>query len=152
MNNKKIILNNKSGWTLIELLIVLCILGLVIGIFITNKSLIDEIHMNLELNNFKKEILINQSKATELNLTHRLSIDYREGSYFFKKSSHDIVTLKKFKSKLKFDETGSGRQNTIVFYKSGNAGNARICLKYKKEKIIIKITPVTGKLKVEREI
>lgn len=148
MKTKKDLINNDQGWTIIELLIIILVIVSFLGLFILSKNIVDKVRMNIELNNFVNYILYYQIKSTESNRDYAIRIYGKENSYTI--YSQGIVYLSKKKSFTSGLEFSRNNDYSVDIRKSGYGVNNEIQLKYKEEKITIKILPISGQLTIER--
>ncbi len=138
----------KSGYTLIELIIVMALIGLILSVSIPSISLIFNNKEKLELMEFIKDINYARSKAVMENDLYTLILYTEENKY--------IIFNKKMIVKEKFFTQGisiksENLNSSITFYPTGTPNKAgKINLTNKKDKTItITITPATGKINLK---
>lgn len=143
--------SNKVGYTLIELIIVLALMGIVLSVAIPSIKIIYNISERKELMEFRRDIVFARNKAVMENGVYTLRINILENKYWIIKEhdSMSIVKEKEFQSgiTLKLDNL----DRSITFYSTGTpnkAGTIKLTNK-KNQNIEISITPATGKVNLK---
>lgn len=139
---------NKKGYTLLELLIVIFILGLILNIIVYRFEIIKKVILYYELEGIKEDIKHVKNKAISSNKSYRFQIDRERNSYFISTSKNGKI-IKEYEKKLngnvvKINRTNFPHNNRIIIKSTGvpNTGGTIYLKDYKGNNISIPITPV----------
>ena len=141
-----------KGYTLVELIVVIALVGIVLSISIPSIKIIFTTSEKKELMEFKRDLIFARNSAVMENKVYSIDLDIVENQYFIRKSNKNgkkLIKKKKFVNGIVLKE--DNLDHYITFYPTGSvekAGTIRLSNR-KKEKIYITITPATGKVNLK---
>lgn len=142
---------NKYGYTLVELLVVLALIGIVLSIAIPSINLIFVNFEKKELMEFKRDMNFARNRALMENGVYTIRIDIPGNKYYILEESDkkSVVKEKEFSNGIRF--TVNNLDHSISFYPTGSTskvGTIRLTNK-KDQDIEITITMATGKVNLK---
>ena len=143
----------RHGYTLLEMIVSICLILMVLSIAIPNTRIIFNQREKNELKEFKRDILYARNKAILENGSYRININILENKYTIIDERDGMIVIKdkefssgivlkttNFKGVLKFNSTGTTK----------TAGEIRLTNR-RGQDIRITITPVTSKISLKIE-
>lgn len=137
----------RQGYTLLEIIVVLVLIGILMSISIPSIKIIRNIEEKEEINIFRRDIISAKNKSITEGTIYILNIEANKNSYNITNGGDIIKEVKFVHWQIM---PGNTFGNEIKFYATGspNKGGS-LELKNKKNKIIkLSVVPVTGKLNV----
>ena len=143
---------NIKGYTLVEVIVVIALIGIVLSVAIPSFKIILRTSEKKELMEFKRDIIFARNSAVMENQNYYIELDIVENQYVIAssiKKGQNTVKKKKLVNGivLKADNVN----HIIAFYPTGSpdkAGTIELS-NTKGEKIYITITPATGKVNLK---
>lgn len=147
INNKKIM-----GYTLIELIVVIALIGIVLSVAVPSFEIILRTSEKKELMEFKRDLIFARNSAVMERQTYFIVLDNEKNLYRIErpiKEGQNIIKMKKFVNGIVLKT--NNLDDNIAFYPTGSPDKAgTIQLSNKKgERIDITITPATGKVNIK---
>lgn len=143
--------SNKKGYTLVELIVVLALMGIVLSVAIPSVSLIFNTAEKGELMEFRRDIIFARNRAVMENRIYILMISIAENRYLITGdySLNHTIREKEFSHGNSF--TKNNLESSIIFYPTGSPNKAATIrlTNRKKQNIEITITPATGKVNLK---
>lgn len=145
-------IKKRKGYTLVELIVVIALIGIVLSISIPSIKIIFTTSEKKELMEFKRDLIFARNSAVMENKVYSIDLDIVENQYFIRKSNKNgqkLIKKKKFVNGIVLKEDNLG--HNVTFYSTGSvekAGTIRLSNR-KNEKIYITITPATGKINLK---
>ena len=145
-------IKRKKGYTLVELILVIALVGIVLSISLPSFQIILKTAEKKELMEFKRDLNFARNSAVMENAVYSIEIDIVENQYFITKDkvkTRNTIKNKKFVNGIVLKEDNLG--HSLTFYASGSpeeAGTIELSNK-KGERIYITITPATGKVNLK---
>lgn len=144
-------LKGKSGYTLLELLVVLALFAIVLSIGIPSARVLFRVREKDELKTFKRDIMHIRTSAIVDNCEYRLTLDADKNSYMLSKVEEKAKNIKTvcFEHGIVLGKYQDAY--TISFYSTGapNKGTTIRLTNSKGEKVEIAITPATGSVNLK---
>lgn len=136
-----------QGYTLLEVIVVLALIGIFLSISIPNLRIISNFQEKNEMKTFRRDIIAAKNKAIMEGTIYVLNIERKINSYNIKISGE---TVKDVELVYWHIIPGNTLENRIEFSPTGVPnGGGTIRLKNKKGKITeLTISPVTGKINI----
>lgn len=141
-----------TGYTLIELILVMALIGIFFSIAMPSTNIIFRTAENNELREFKRDLIFARNSAVFENGIYSIEIDIVKNQYSIIKNKgkgSKFIKRKKFVNGIIFKNDNV--DNYITFYSTGSshkAGTIELS-NSKNEKIYITITPATGKINLK---
>lgn len=136
-----------KGYTLIELLTILAILGIVISMTMPNSDYFKTIRENNELKTFKRDVLFARNKAITESKIYKLRFLYEDNAYMIKAVDLGVGDFEKteyFEHGIVLNKNNSIKE--VLFNKNGTISNSGT-IKFKRrdgKEYKLVITPVRG--------
>ena len=144
---------NKRGYTLIELIVVIALIGIVLSVAIPSFTIMSRTAEKKELMEFKRDLIFTRNSAVMDNQVYYFKINDVENQYTIFKNTKEgkSIIIKKKKLVNGIILKTNNLSNEVAFYPTGSPNKAgTIELSNKKgEKIYITITPATGKISLK---
>lgn len=137
---------NRQGYTLLEIIVVLALLGIFLSISVPSISVIGNFKEREEIKAFRRDIISTKNKAIMEGLIYKFTIDDINNDYNISLNSDTVKRVE-----LEYWEIVSTNfENTVYFLATGSPDRGgTIRLRNKRGKITeLRIVPVTGKLNV----
>lgn len=144
--------NNIKGYTLVELIVVIALMGIVLSIAVPSIDIIFKTAEKKELMEFKRDLIFARNSAVMENKVYSIDLDIVENQYFIRKNTKNgkkLIKKKKFVNGIVLRE--DNLDHYVTFYPTGSvekAGTIRLSNR-KNERIYITITPATGKVNLK---
>ena len=112
--------SKKAGYTLIEIIVVLALIGIVLTVAIPSVNLIFNTSEKRELMEFKRDIIVARNRAVMENRIYILMINIQENRYLITQdhSLNHTIRDKKFSQGISFKSNNI--DNSIMFYPTGS--------------------------------
>lgn len=140
----------RKGYTLIELIFVIIILGVITSMILPNVNVIKRIKAKNEINELRKDILFARNKAIIENKIYNIYFSIEKNKYIIRSSEEtSIIKTKEFNYGVELEDRGN--MKTLKFNPNGTPGSSgTIFLKDSFGKSHrITVTPVSGRLGIE---
>jgi len=138
------LLTGKKGFTLLEVLIVLIIMGVVTGFLLPN---FDTIHRSIQLNLRERKLinLFRQARKQAITANKPQKIEVRGTSFLYQPSDAEFVEFNQGIVKIELIENS---EDIIIFYPDGTSSGAELIIHLENEqKLKFKIDTISGNLK-----
>lgn len=141
---------NKLGYTLVEIILVLALMGIVASIVSPSVKIISTYREEIEIKELKKDIMFTRNKAIMEKSIYTMTLNRKENKYsIYNTSKGFLVKEKNLRDGIVI--VADNFNQSIVFYPTGaprKAGSIRL-MNSKKENIIITIIPATGRVNLK---
>lgn len=140
--------NRKKGYTLLELMVVLAIIGIILSISVPNTSLFKKIKEKQEINGLKKDLIYARNRAITERKIYDVRFNLTNNSYQIRSNfTEPIFISKNFSSGIRF---GDDSIKSLRFNPTGRPANAGTIILFSCDKSVYRITisPVTGRVEV----
>lgn len=140
--------NNKYGYTLLELLVVVALIVIVLSIGIPSIQIIFNTKEKAELMEFKRDIIFARNSAVVENSIYILYLDDESNSYKIAKVDKKATIIKDVQLSNGIKIKGNNFNSSVNFLPTGapSQGGTISMTNRKEQKIEITITPATGKI------
>lgn len=138
-------MKNKRGYTLVELVVVIAILGIIITMTIPNTGYFQAIRESNELKEFKRDILFARNKAIVESRVYILKLMNDANGYIIKGGSNsDFMKIKYFENGIVLNKNNSS--GDVHFNANGTIANAKTISLHNRngQEYKLVITPVRG--------
>lgn len=155
MNKLILLLKNKKGMTLIEIILSITILSILLLIVVPESNIILKIKERKELLEFKTDLNYARNKAICDGIRYSIKLFPRNNFYYIYKYERfpELVAKKEFKSGIRIENTNfngslNNKPSEVMFTSTGAPSiGGRIIIRNKKnEKNLITVEPATGKV------
>lgn len=146
-------MKKRLGYTLIELIVVIAILGIVMTIVVPNTNFFKSIQESLEIKELRRDMLYARNKAILDSQDYRITFNLEDNNYTIDRSigsSRIVLIRKSFEHGTVLSSRDGG--NEIIFKANGTIGkshsiyfNNRLGDMYK-----LSVTPVSCKINIEK--
>lgn len=150
--NGDIDMRKNSGYTLIELLIVIALFSTILSIAIPNLGFFKNLMEKQEIVELKKDLLFSRNSAIVENKYYIVYFNHKENSYTIKTSeTSPAIKSKTLGQGLKLDK--NNLVGNFTFTPSGATGNSNTLYinTRKNKRYAISLTPATGRIEIKIE-
>lgn len=140
----------RKAYTLVEVIVVIAILGIILAITVPNSGYLKTVRENMELKEFKRDILFARNKAIMESKIYTLKLMNVENGYSIKSSSElDYSKIKYFENGIVLNK--SNKVQNVFFNSNGTvACSGTISLHDRNGKEYkLTITPVRGLIDIK---
>ncbi|WP_310443780.1 GspH/FimT family pseudopilin [Tissierella sp.] len=139
---------NKYGYTLLELILVLALFSIMLSLVMPSLSNIYNTKENKELMEFKRDIIFARNSAVVENCIYGVYIDLSNNSYKIVKEDKITTIIKDKQFTQGITIKSNNFKNSINFSATGtpNRSGTILVTNRKNQNIEITITPATGKV------
>lgn len=145
-------INKIKGYTLVELIVVIALIGIVLSIAIPSIKMVFSTSEKKELMEFKRDLIFARNSAVMENGIYSIELNIVKNQYSVinhKVSDKKLVKKKEFVNGIILE--ADNLDHHVTFYPTGSvekAGSIKLSNR-KNEKIYITITPATGKINLK---
>ncbi len=150
--NGDIDMRKNSGYTLIELLIVIALFSTILSIVIPKLGFFKNLMEKQEIAELKKDLLFARNSAIVENRYYTVYFNHNENFYTIKTSeSSSVIKSKTLGQGLKLDE--NNLVGNFTFTSSGATANSNTLYinARKNKRYVISLTPATGRIEIKIE-